>query len=449
MPRQRVLVVDDDPDVPGTVHRALTRAGMDTYTAGSGEEAAGMLAELTPAVVATDLRMPGMDGLALLELIRSNVPLTALILMTGYWDLDVTQRAEEYGAEVFSKPLELDALEQRIRSLLRDRRGPRRWSGDSRTRAAHAPQAPMIGHDPALLDVFKQIVRIAKSDARVLVTGETGTGKELVARAIHDCSARASKPFLPLNCTSVNSTTLASELFGHVRGAFTDARSSRAGLLSAASEGTLFLDEIGDACLDFQARLLRVLQDGSYFPLGSDEPCHTNARFILATHRDLDERIEQGEFREDLYHRINVVEINVPPLRERRGDIIEIAEHFLDRAARANGIEPPRLARDAVEALEDYSWPGNVRELEHCLSRVVALSRSGLLAATDLGLDGRASSVLWRPRTLEEVEATHVAEALKHSRGNKSHTARILGVSRSRLDRLIARHKLGQQKPEL
>jgi transcriptional regulator with PAS, ATPase and Fis domain len=277
----------------------------------------------------------------------------------------------------------------------------------------------------------------------VLITGETGTGKELVARAIHDSSPWAEEPFVPVNCTALPEGLLESELFGHVRGAFTGAVSDRRGRFDMAGRGTLFLDEIGDAPLTFQAKLLRVLEEGTYVPVGAERSEESDARVIAATHGSLDERVEAGDFRKDLYFRLRVVEIHLPPLRERPGDIPRLARHLIRRASRELERPVPRLAPATEDALLEYHWPGNVRELENCLIRTVALATGGVVRPADLTFTEGDRTATADLQSLEQKEREHVQRILRATGGNKTRAAEILGISRPRLYRLIEKHGLG------
>jgi two-component system response regulator HydG len=275
-----------------------------------------------------------------------------------------------------------------------------------------------------------------------LIRGESGTGKELIARAVHDASPAAREPFVAVNCTSLPSTLLESELFGHRKGSFTGAAADRKGRFTLAGRGTIFLDEIGDTSPGFQSKLLRVLQENEFYPVGAERPERTEARVIAATHRDLEEMVETGAFREDLYYRLRVVEIRVPPLEERRSDIPELTAYLVGKASRAVGRKPPVLSDEALETLMSHGWPGNVRELENCLIRATVLATSGVIRADDLALGPSPDAPPPRIFTLEEVEGTHVAQALRATGGHKTRTAEALGISRPRLDRLIERHGL-------
>jgi DNA-binding NtrC family response regulator len=300
-----------------------------------------------------------------------------------------------------------------------------------------------------MVEVFKIVGQVAPSRTNVVVRGESGTGKELIAEAIHASSPYAKEPFVAVNCTALPSALLESELFGHVRGAFTGATADRRGRFAQAGRGTIFLDEIGDTSLEFQAKLLRVLQEREYYPVGADRPERSEARVIAATHRNLEKLVASGDFREDLYYRLRVVEIRVPPLRERIGDVVPLAEHLVRKVSEAQGRRAPTISRDALDALMAHTWPGNVRELENCLTRAIVLATGDVIRPEHLSLVPIAES----PRgvtltTLEQVERDHLVQVLAAVQGHKARAAKILGVSRPRLDRLMRKYDVESQQPD-
>jgi transcriptional regulator with GAF, ATPase, and Fis domain len=305
------------------------------------------------------------------------------------------------------------------------------------------PLGDLVGRDARMIEIYKVIGQVAATRANVLIRGESGTGKELIAHAIHLHSADAAEPFVPVNCTALPATLLESELFGHVRGSFTGAQSDRRGRFALAGRGSIFLDEIGDTSPEFQTKLLRVLQERQFYPVGADRPEKTEARVIAATHRNLESMVESGEFRGDLYYRLRVVEIRVPPLRERPLDLPLLAQALVRRASNALGCPVPVLAADALAALARHDWPGNVRELENCLTRAIVVSGGNVIHAEDLTLgEGRAAAGAAPLGTLDEWEREHVERVLAATGGQKAQAARVLGVSRPRLDRLLKKHGL-------
>ena len=300
----------------------------------------------------------------------------------------------------------------------------------------------LVGRDPRMIEIYKLVGQAASNRATVLIRGESGTGKELVARAIHEHSSANREPFVPVNCAALPTTLLESELFGHVRGAFTGAIGDRRGRFALAGRGTIFLDEIGDTSADFQSKLLRVLQDHEFQPVGSDSTQRTEARVVAATHQPLEAMMRDRRFREDLYYRLRVVEIVLPPLRERLGDIPLLAEHILQRAAVALGTSQSVLAPDAERRLLEHRWPGNIRELENCLMRAVVVAPSGVIRAEHLSMASPVASNDARVASLEDLERAHVSKVLEMAQGHKGHAAEMLGVSRPRLNRLIEKYGL-------
>jgi len=440
-----LLVVDDDPVVREALVEALAEAGYDVRSADDGARAVALLAERAPDVVLSDVRMPGMDGLALLALLRERAPDVPVLLMTAFDDMPTVVAAMREGATDFLvKPLDLHELRARVARVIDDRRARARAAHGRRGEEKTPPNlADLVGRDPRMIEIYKLLGQVAATHANVLIRGESGTGKELIARAIHDHSREAGEPFVPINCTAVPATLLESELFGHVRGAFTGAQVDRRGKFALAGRGAIFLDEIGDTSADFQTKLLRVLQERQFYPVGADRPERTEARVIAATHRDLEAMVAAGQFRADLYYRLRVVEIVVPPLRERAGDLPLLAATLARRAAAAVGRPEPVLAPDALAALARHAWPGNVRELENCLTRAVVVASGDVIRAEHLVLGGAAPEGPAKLGTLDEMERDHVLRVLATTRGHKARAAQILGISRPRLDRILARHQIG------
>ncbi len=465
MPERRILIVDDEERVRSSLSRALSDGRTEVRTAESGESALAAVGADPPDLVISDVRMPGLDGLELLRLLGERAPAIDVVLMTAYDDLSTAAGAMREGAADFLvKPLDLHQLRAVTDRVFRDRRarsgtgsgdgveGDSPWTDGSPADSESSSGASngergvrddrLVGHHPSMVEVFKRIGQLANTRATVLVRGESGTGKELIARAIHDHSPSASEPFVAVNCTALPSTLLESELFGHVKGAFTGASSDRRGRFAVAGRGTVLLDEIGDTSAEFQAKLLRVLEEGTFYPVGAERPERTEARVLAATHRDLETLVAEGGFRQDLYYRLRVVEIVVPPLRERMEDVPALADHLMRKASRAAGREPPELSDAALETLLAHDWPGNVREMENCLTRAVVLATGDVVRPEHLGLAGGPEPTTPRLRTLEEVEREHVARTLEATGGNRTRAAEILGISRPRLRRMIDRYGL-------
>jgi DNA-binding NtrC family response regulator len=439
--RGRVLVVDDDGSVRESLRDALASVGLEVRCA---ESAGGALATLDgspPDVLLTDVRMPGMDGLELLGVLRERAPAIDVILMTAFDDMATVVTAMRQGAADFLvKPLDVEDLRRTLARVLEDRRARERARRSSAGEGAPVVTHELVGHDPRMIEIFKVVGKVAAGTTNVLIRGESGTGKELIARAIHLNSANAAEPFVPVNCTALPSTLLESELFGHVKGSFTGAHADRRGRFAQAGRGTIFLDEIGDTSAEFQSKLLRVLQEREFHPVGADRPIRTEARVVAATHRDLERLVAAGQFRADLYYRLMVVEISIPPLRERVSDIPCLADHLLERAAGALARPRPVLDPEALARLEAHDWPGNVRELENCLRRAMVLATGAVIRAEHIPLGREMGGAAGSLPNLDDVERKHVVRVFDVTGKHKSRTAEILGVSRPRLDRLLRKH---------
>jgi DNA-binding NtrC family response regulator len=441
---RRILLVEDDAAVRQTVSRILA-ASYEVEAVASAEEALSRFADVRPEVVLTDIRMPGMDGVELLSTLKSRGPDVDVLVMTAYEDMPTVARVMREGAfDFLVKPLKkaelLGALERAFRD--RDTRELSRHSTE-RTAAEYQLDA-LVGSSPGMIAVYKRIGQLTAGRVNALIRGETGTGKGVLARAIHYNSSAASEPFVAVNCTAVPESLLESELFGHVRGAFTGAVTDRHGRFALAGSGTIFLDEVGDTTLEFQAKLLRVLEEREYYPLGAERPERTDARVVAATHRDLERLVREGRFREDLYYRLRIVEIVVPPLRERIADIPVLARHFVGKAARDQHRAEPALSSETVQALVSHSWPGNVRELENTLTRAVVLATGGVIRPEHLGFAALAEAAAEPERipTFREMEELYLRRALAAVDGNRTRAAEILGISKPRLYRLLEKHGL-------
>ena len=384
---ESVWIVDDDRSIRWVLEKALAREGIAHQTFSSAYEVRQALALAQPKVLICDIRMPGESGLALLADLKERHPQIPIIVMTAYSDLDSAVAAFQGGAfEYLPKPFDVDhalTLIRRAASEAQHARSPAPLSTDP-------PE--ILGQAPAMQEVFRAIGRLSQSSATVLITGESGTGKELVAREVHDQSPRQKRPLITVNCASIPSELFESEFFGHLKGAFTGALRDRAGRFEQAEGGTLFLDEIGDMPLDLQVRLLRVLADGEYYRVGGHAVQRATVRIIAATHRDLEERVREGTFREDLLHRLNVVRLRMPPLRERPGDIAPLARHFLRKSARELAVEPKALSDGAMQALASFRFPGNVRQLENVCHWLTVMAPGQRVETADLPPEIRASA---------------------------------------------------------
>ncbi|CAH2782071.1 MAG: Nitrogen regulation protein NR(I), GlnG (=NtrC) [uncultured Paraburkholderia sp.] len=378
-----IWIVDDDQSIRWVLEKALARENFATRSFANVREASAALEHETPQVLVSDIRMPGGSGLELLQTVRDKVPGLPVIIMTAFSDLDSAVAAFQGGAfEYLAKPFDVDkAVELIRRAVDESMRGEQTWDD----RVADAPE--MLGQAPAMQDMFRAIGRLSHSAATVLITGESGTGKELVARALHRHSPRANGPFIALNTAAIPKDLLESELFGHERGAFTGAQAMRQGRFEQAENGTLFLDEIGDMPFDLQTRLLRVLSDGQFYRVGGHNPLRANVRVIAATHQNLESRVRQGLFREDLYHRLNVIRLWLPALRERSEDIPLLTRHFLQKSARDLGVEPKRVSEEALAYLASLPFPGNVRQLENLANWLTVMAPAQTIEIKDLPPD--------------------------------------------------------------
>ncbi|MSQ91662.1 MAG: nitrogen regulation protein NR(I) [Gammaproteobacteria bacterium] len=458
-----VWLVDDDASIRWVLERALRQGGLLPRSFEQADGAIAALAQGLPDVLITDIRMPGTGGLQLLERVRRDHPGLPVIVMTAHSDLDSAVAAYQGGAfEYLPKPFDIDEAVALVRRAA--------TQGAVGRGAGISPAAipGILGHAPAMQDVFRAIGRLSRSSLSVLVTGESGTGKELVARALHRHSPRAAGPFIALNTSAIASELLESELFGHEKGAFTGADTQRRGRFEQADAGTLFLDEIGDMSTALQTRLLRVLAEGEFYRVGGSVPIRVDVRVIAATHQDLDARVRKGLFREDLLHRLNVIRIRVPTLRERRGDIPELLVHYLAVAARELGGEPKTLTRDAERCLVAFDWPGNVRQLVNAARRLTVTAPGREIRTedipADLGGEGAVAPALdswsreleaWATRQLSaggapllevagpEFERTLARVALSSVQGRRQEAAKLIGWGRNTLTRKLRELGIG------
>ena len=438
---RRVLVVDDDPAIRTSLAEALSDDGIAVTVAESAERALAVIGEAAPDVVLSDVRMAGLDGLELLKMLRQRAPSVDIILITAFDDMATVVAAMRGGAvEFLVKPLNLKQLRHVVDRVFDDRRSRRNAEASAAVTADHVGE--LVGRDSQMIDVYKLVGHAAATRATVLVRGESGTGKELVARAIHANSSAAAEPFVPVNCAALPNTLLESELFGHVRGAFTGAHDTRRGRFALAGRGTIFLDEIGDTTVDFQSKLLRVIQDREFQPVGAEKVERNEARVIAATHQDLEQMLVDRRFREDLYYRLRVVEIVIPPLRERPDDIPLLAKRMIQRASLSLGTGDAVLSEEALDRLIRHNWPGNVRELENCVMRAVVIASGNVIRPEHLSIASPRQAHPAALTSLEQVEREHVLRVLKAAEGQKGRTAEILGVSRPRLNRLLQKYGL-------
>ncbi|MGK5082396.1 sigma-54 dependent transcriptional regulator [Bdellovibrionota bacterium FG-1] len=453
---QTMLVVDDDEVTRKLLKEVLEREGYSVQLAASGEEAVRVLRQSGFPIIVSDIRMVELDGMAVLREAKRRDSATAVILMTGFGSMEGAIEAIQEGAfDYISKPFKIDHLKSVVA------RAAKHWES---THGKHRGNASvsgkfdvaakgLIGSSPRIVEVYKTLARAAMSSSTVLVMGESGTGKELVARAIHDNGPRRGRKFVAVNCGALAENLLESELFGHVKGSFTGAVSDKRGLFEEANGGTLFLDEIGDISLGLQIKLLRVLQESEFKLVGSSETKKADVRVIAATHRDLELMVRTGKFREDLYYRLKVIQIELPPLRERMEDLQDLVGHFLARFAEKNGKSVSHVSDEAFRLLEVYPWPGNIRELEHSIERAVAMSNTSVLFPEDFspeivryGTSGiplsenGAGGSSQGATSLEDMEKAHIMRILQEVGFNKSKASEVLGIDRATLYRKAQRY---------
>lgn len=439
----RILLVDDEASILESLGRLIERDGHFVFSARSAEEALAFMQHEQVDVVVTDLRLPRLSGIDLLRSVKRLYPDVEVVLITAYGQIEDAVEAMKEGAYDFlPKPVKKAALMKTVEKAM-ERRRLIRENRDLRA-LLDLTQPELVGHSPAFQNLMEIIRQAAPSEATVLLRGESGTGKELAARAIHRLSSRAAAPFVAVNCAALPESIIESELFGYVKGAFTGAVSGRVGRFRQADGGSLFLDEIGDLAPHLQVKLLRVLQEGEIEPVGSDTPISVNVRLIAATHRDLEEAVASGQFRADLYYRLNVIPITLPPLRSRTGDILLLAVHFLERFNKKNNKNFKGFTPDAMSLLNTYPWPGNVRELENVIERAVVLGRGEFITPEhlppELSVAASVDNVIFIPlgTPLQEVERIVIRETLRFVGGNKQEAARLLGIAARTIYRRIA-----------
>lgn len=444
----RILIVEDDPKMRDALQYIMRKEGYGVDAVGEGESALERLKTTDYELIISDLKLPGMDGMDVLRAAKKYKPYVGVIVITAYGTIDSAVVAMKSGAEDYiTKPFNIDHIRLVVKKALEKRElSTRNALLESQLRRKYRFEN-IIGNSEAMIAVYRMIEQVKDSRTTVLLRGETGTGKELVARAIHFNSVRAANPFIPLNCAALSENLAGSELFGHVKGSFTGAFRDRRGIFEMAEGGTIFLDEIGDIGLGLQQVLLRVLEDGEIQPVGSTERKKVSVRIIAATNRNLEQLVREGKFREDLYYRINVVAVDLPPLRERREDIGVLARHFLHKYTVENGKQLRGISPEALALLEAAPWPGNVRELENVIERAV------LLADDDEINPGHLPRHLQHPPpaepggsesdgSLEQVGRNHIIEVLRSTEGNKAKASAILGINRTTLWRMMQKLKI-------
>jgi DNA-binding NtrC family response regulator len=439
--RGTILIAEDDELTLELLGNVLRREGYDVAMVSDGREALDKLAAGHFDLVVTDIQMARASGLEILDTVTRDTPDTPVVLVTAYADPSAAMDAIAKGAaDYLAKPIDVMALRTTVaRALERSR-----LARDNRSlRSAIAGRKALVGTSPPMLELYKQIAHVAPTNATVLITGESGSGKELAARTIHDRSLRVARPFVAVNCAALAEGLLESELFGHERGAFTGATAAHAGLFEVAEGGTIFLDEVGDVPAKMQAQLLRVLQEGEVRRVGGTDVIKVDVRVISATNRDLAADVKANRMREDLFYRLSVVSIHVPPLRDRGEDIIALTHHLVARYAAQLGRPTPHLSEEAMQRIRTHPWPGNVRELDNALARAVAMSQRDVILPGDLpeleSSIANASAVESGWPTLDEVQRRYIAKVLEHTGQNKTSAAAILGIDRRTIQRLTAR----------
>jgi len=432
--KEHILVVDDSPKTLEVIQRNLTLQGYVVYTAPAVGEAIRILESTLIDLVITDLKMPKVSGLDLIRHVRENFKNTEVMMITGYATIEGAVQAVKTGAEEFlAKPFTDEELTSAVKRSL----DKLRMNKSSNSKTIKKPEAKygLLGESKNMKEVYRAISKVASTSANVLITGESGTGKELVARAIHYNSPRSSAPFIPVNCGGIPEGLLESELFGHVKGAFTGASVTRAGFFQTADGGTIFLDEVSETSLSMQVKLLRVLQDKEVCMVGANRTQKVDVRILAATNKDLLNQVNKEAFREDLFFRLNVINIKVPPLRERREDILLLVNHFAYNYAEEFGKASPQFSNKALDVFENYNWPGNVRELENVIQRLLVMEDDNIIDAPDLPSLMRFSALRETgfTRNLAEVETEYISNVLSSVEGNKAKAARILGIDRKTL----------------
>ena len=450
--RPRIMIVDDDAVTCELLCEVFQRQGFEVHFEQSWDDALSMLSTQTPDVIVSDIRMKTrLDGLALLDHVRRQSPQTPVVLMTAFGSIETAVRAVKQGAfDYISKPFKMDTVVSTVRRALTAKSTKlEQTPGDTEDELASG----LVGRNPEMLSIYKMIGCVSDARAPVLITGESGTGKELIARAIHSNGPRQNEPFVAVNCGALAETLLESELFGHVKGSFTGAIANKRGIFELAQSGTVFLDEISETSVGLQVKLLRVLQEREVLPVGGDVPVKVRARVIAASNQDLDKLCEQGSFRRDLFYRLNVINIHVPPLRDRCDDIPLLLAHFL-RKHTLSAKALPVIEDETLKLLSSYTWPGNVRELENVIERAITLNRSGRITPEDLPARVRSSqlkatdqaqpiddlaSLFADMPTLDEVERRYLLHVLEVTGGNRSRAAEIIGISRRTIYRMAER----------
>ncbi|RJR22477.1 MAG: sigma-54-dependent Fis family transcriptional regulator [Desulfobacteraceae bacterium] len=447
--KQEILIVDDEAVVRRAVEKALLTKGISPRSASNGKEAMEFMGRQRFDLVLLDIRMPDMDGIELLQIIRSRYPSTEVIMITGYPTIETAVDCIKLGAaDYLVKPFRLSELEAALEKNAKTGMPSRTSPSLVETGLSLGPdEGVIIGQSRPMQKIFEKILRVAPTDSSVLITGESGTGKELVARAIHANSTRRSSVFMAIDCSALVEALLESELFGHVKGSFTGAHQTKHGLFELANNGTFFFDEVANLSLNIQAKLLRVIQERECMKVGDQKKIRLDIRIISASNRNLEESVKAGTFREDLYYRLSVVPIHIPPLRKRKEDIPLLTEYFIERISKKIKRPVPEISEDALDVLKEHPWPGNVRELEHTIERVLILEdtkviRAGHLPASISRLHGEFQIFSEDPLTLDELEKKYIGFVLRRTKGKKTEAAELLGINRKTLGLKIRKYGL-------
>jgi len=444
----QILVVDDDAVAADLLREVLTKEGYRVQTTTKGSEAIQLGTRTLFDMVITDLKMPDVGGLEVVRAFRQKSPQTIMIVITAFGSFETAIEAIQNGAyDYISKPFKIEDIKVTVQRALNQQRLVREHRFLPTDTTEDLPLETVIGNSPKMLEIYKLVARVARTDTTVLIQGESGTGKELIARAIHSHSHRAEKPYVAVNCAALPEGLLETELFGHIKGAFTGAWTNKKGLFLEAEGGTCFLDEIGDITPSLQAKLLRVLQEHEVRPVGGTETIKVDVRILAATNKDLETLVKAGRFREDAFYRLHVVTINLPPLRDHPEDILLLANHFIKTASQHAKKSVSGICKEAMEILTHYHWPGNIRQLENVIERAVTLTTNNVLMPSDISEDlslkeaGHPPSSSDALLTLEEMKRRYVEQILNQTGGNQSKAAEVLGINRKTLYRLSKRRE--------
>ena len=461
MAQKVILVADDDSSIRSLLRQLLQDEGYAVHEAATGVEVVDKVKESSPDLVIMDVRMPELDGIEALSRVKATSPRTAVLIMTAFGSSNAAIRAMELGAfDYVTKPFELDKINYTVQKVFEYQDLAQEVEVLRGEISSLVQTERIVGNSPAMQEVYKTVGKVAKSDATVLVTGESGTGKELVAEALHYNSSRRAGALVKVSCAALPETLLEAELFGHEKGSFTGALAQRRGRFEMADKGTIFLDEIGEMSLQTQTKLLRVLQDRKIERLGSSLPVKIDIRVICATHKDLQKQVEQSKFRDDLFYRLNVINIHMPPLRDRKEDIPSLVEHFLAKHRYSTTAQPAAISEEALRRLMEYEWPGNVRELENVVERAVVLSRGQVITSRELPFgerdgdreDGESDEVptekSFFKKSVSQFEKDLIMKALRDATGNRSKAAEMLGIYRRLLYAKIKEYGLEGYPPK-